>query len=123
VRLVVRWVSRAAELASEAAHAEGVSPLLPPTVGDCIAGHSPRASTGLATAGFEQVSVAFMHHVGMGCTRAIIRATKPTDVDSADTATAPVSRTTLPIPPTPPAAEVRPLRDGSVHGRSATQDP
>jgi arsenite methyltransferase len=45
----------------------------------CIAGALSKAEyeTGLATAGFEQVSVAFTHQVGEGLHSAIIKATKP----------------------------------------------
>jgi SAM-dependent methyltransferase len=65
----------------------------------CIAGALSRGEyeTGLAAAGFEQVSVAFTHQVGDGLHSAIIKATKPTDADAATTATAPVGRTTLPM--------------------------
>ena len=65
----------------------------------CIAGalsHS-EYEAGLAAAGFEQVSVAFTHRVGDGLHSAIIKATKPTDVDPATTATAPANRTMLPM--------------------------
>jgi len=65
----------------------------------CIAGALSRGEyeAGLAAAGFEQVSVAFTHQVGDGLHSAIIKATKPTDANSAATATAPASRTTLPM--------------------------
>jgi arsenite methyltransferase len=65
----------------------------------CIAGALSRREyeAGLAAAGLEQVSVVFTHRVGDGLHSAIIKATKPTDVDSATTATAPASQTTLPM--------------------------
>jgi arsenite methyltransferase len=65
----------------------------------CIAGALSRSEyeAGLAAAGFERVSVAFTHPVGDGLRSAIIKATKPTDASSAATATAPASRTTLPM--------------------------
>jgi SAM-dependent methyltransferase len=64
----------------------------------CIAGalSSSEYEAGLATAGFAGVSVAFTHQVGDGLHSAIIKATKPTNVGSATTTTAPVGRTTLP---------------------------
>jgi len=65
----------------------------------CIAGALSRSEyeAGLAAAGFERVSVAFTHPVGDGLHSAIIKATKPTDANSAATATAPASRATLPM--------------------------
>ena len=65
----------------------------------CIAGALSKAEyeAGLAEAGFEQVSVTFTHEVGDGLHSAIIKATKPSAVDSATTATAPASRATLPM--------------------------
>jgi arsenite methyltransferase len=65
----------------------------------CIAGALSRGEyeTGLAAAGFEQVSVAFTHQVGDGLHSAIIKATKPTAADPATTATAPANRTMLPM--------------------------
>jgi arsenite methyltransferase len=59
----------------------------------CIAGALSRTEyeAGLAAAGFEQVSVTFTHQVGDGLHSAIIKATKPTDADSATL----VGRTTL----------------------------
>jgi SAM-dependent methyltransferase len=65
----------------------------------CIAGALSKAEyeAGLATAGFERVSVAFTHQVGDGLHSAIIKATKPTATDLATTATAPVGLTTLPL--------------------------
>jgi SAM-dependent methyltransferase len=65
----------------------------------CIAGalSSSEYEAGLATAGFAGVSVAFTHQVGNGLHSAIIKATKPTNVGSATTTTAPVGRTTLPV--------------------------
>jgi arsenite methyltransferase len=64
----------------------------------CIAGSLSKAEyeAGLATAGFERVSVAFTHQVGDGLHSAIIKATKPTATDLATTATAPVGLT-LPL--------------------------
>ena len=52
----------------------------------CIAGALSRTEyeSGLAAAGFEQVSVAFTHQVGDGLHSAIIKATKPTAGDPAD---------------------------------------
>jgi hypothetical protein len=65
----------------------------------CIAGALTKTEyeTGLATAGFEQVSVAFTHQVGDGLHSAIIKATKPTDEDPATGVTTPVGRTRLPM--------------------------
>jgi SAM-dependent methyltransferase len=65
----------------------------------CIAGALSRSEyeAGLAAAGFERVSVAFTHPVGDGLHSAIIKATKPTDANSAAIATAPASRATLPM--------------------------
>jgi arsenite methyltransferase len=65
----------------------------------CIAGALSRSEyeTGLAAAGFQQVSVAFTHQVGEGLHSAIVKATKPSDADSATTPTAPLGRTTLPM--------------------------
>jgi arsenite methyltransferase len=65
----------------------------------CIAGalSGSEYEAGLAAAGFEQVSVAFTHPVGDGLHSAIIKATKPTDANSAATATAPARRATLPM--------------------------
>jgi arsenite methyltransferase len=65
----------------------------------CIAGALSKTEyeAGLAAAGFEQVSVIFTHQVGDGLHSAIIKATKPTDADSATTATAPASPATLPM--------------------------
>jgi arsenite methyltransferase len=65
----------------------------------CIAGALSKGEyeTGLRAAGFEQVSVTFTHQVGDGLHSAIIKATKPTDADSATTATAAAGRTTLPM--------------------------
>jgi arsenite methyltransferase len=69
----------------------------------CIAGALSRNEyeTGLAAAGFEQVSVAFTHQVGDGLHSAVIKATKPTGADSATSTTAPVGRVTLPTAPEP----------------------
>jgi arsenite methyltransferase len=65
----------------------------------CIAGALSRSEyqAGLAAAGFERVSVTFTHPVGDGLGSAIIKATKPTDANSAATATAPAGRITLPM--------------------------
>jgi arsenite methyltransferase len=65
----------------------------------CIAGalSSSEYETGLAAAGFQQVSVTFTHQVGDGLHSAIIKATKPTDADTATTAATPAGRTTLPM--------------------------
>ena len=66
----------------------------------CVAGALSKREyeAGLAAAGFRQVSVTFTHQVGDGLHSAVIKATKPVDVDSAAaTATASPSRTTLPM--------------------------
>jgi arsenite methyltransferase len=65
----------------------------------CIAGALSKGEyeTGLAAAGFTDVSVAYTHQVGDGLHSAIIKATKPTDANSATTATTPVGRTSLPM--------------------------
>jgi arsenite methyltransferase len=55
----------------------------------CIAGALSRAEyqTGLASAGFAEVSVSFTHQVGDGLHSAIIRATRPADPAAPSTAT------------------------------------
>jgi arsenite methyltransferase len=55
----------------------------------CIAGALSRAEyeSGLAAAGFEQVSVTFTHQVGDGLHSAIIKATRPSDAAATATAT------------------------------------
>jgi SAM-dependent methyltransferase len=65
----------------------------------CIAGALSRSEyeAGLTAAGFRQVSVVFTHQVGDGLHSAIIKATKPTDADTATTAATPAGRTTLPM--------------------------
>jgi arsenite methyltransferase len=65
----------------------------------CIAGALSKAEyeAQLAAAGFADISVAFTHPVGDGLHSANIKATKPTDANSAASATAPASRTTLPM--------------------------
>jgi arsenite methyltransferase len=65
----------------------------------CIAGALSKGEyeAQLAAAGFTDISISFTHQVGDGLHSAIIKATKPTDADSATTATAPASRATLPM--------------------------
>jgi arsenite methyltransferase len=65
----------------------------------CIAGALSRAEyqTGLAEAGFTQVSVTFTHQVADGLHSAIIKATKPPDAKPAAATTTPAGRTTLPL--------------------------
>ena len=65
----------------------------------CIAGALAKGEyeAGLAAAGFTQVSVTFSHQVGDGLHSAIVKAIKPTDIDSATIAPAPLGRTTLPM--------------------------
>jgi arsenite methyltransferase len=65
----------------------------------CVAGalSSTEYESGLATAGFTGVSVAFTHPVGDGLHSAIIKATKPTGPGAASIVTAPAGRTLLPI--------------------------
>jgi SAM-dependent methyltransferase len=63
----------------------------------CIAGALSQSEyeRGLAAAGFEQVSVTFTHEVADGLHNAIIKATKPSEIDSASIGPAVVGRTTL----------------------------
>jgi arsenite methyltransferase len=65
----------------------------------CIAGALSKGEyeAGLTAAGFGQVSVTFTHQVGDGLHSAIIKATKPSEVDAAISVAAPVGRTTLPM--------------------------
>jgi SAM-dependent methyltransferase len=65
----------------------------------CIAGALSKAEyeAQLAAAGFADISVAFTHPVGDGLHSANIKATRPADANSAASATAPASRTTLPM--------------------------
>jgi len=62
----------------------------------CIAGAltQPEYESGLAAAGFEQVSVTFTHQVGDGLHSAIIKATRPADATSA---AATATRRELPV--------------------------
>ena len=65
----------------------------------CIAGALSKGEyeAGLTAAGFTGVSVTFTHQVGEGLHSAVIKATKPTAPHLATSATAPASRTRLPI--------------------------
>jgi arsenite methyltransferase len=64
----------------------------------CIAGALTKTEyeAGLATAGFEQVSVRFTHQVSDGLHSAIIKATRPADATSAAAVTT-VTRRDLPV--------------------------
>jgi SAM-dependent methyltransferase len=64
----------------------------------CIAGALTKTEyeSGLAAAGFEQVSVAFTHQVGDGLHSAIIKATRPADATAA-AAVATATRRELPV--------------------------
>ena len=65
----------------------------------CIAGALSKTEyeAGLTAAGFAEVSVTFTHQVGDGLHSAIIKSTKPSDVDVAISVATPVGRTTLPM--------------------------
>ena len=64
----------------------------------CIAGALSKTEyeTGLAAAGFAEVSVVFTHEVGDGLQSAIIKATRPADATSA-AAVATATRRELPV--------------------------
>jgi len=65
----------------------------------CIAGALSKGEyeAQLAAAGFADISVSFTHQVGDGLYSAVIKATKPTDPDSATSETAPAGRARLPM--------------------------